>query len=327
MAILASHREPGVVWALACRADELRFRDPAAALEVATAALEGQAALPRAVRRPHLIAFAWAVFGSCCRARAHFDEAEFALSRAASLVPPSDARGQADVALRFALLRADQRQGKEARNFIGAVVSFWRQLGGLELGKRLCTSGSIHIRLREYRQAAVDLEESLGILPPNGDRFHLSAVGNLAICHLEMSSSPAELKATRRLFVETARLVDPGSYEALLWQWIDARFLQRLGRLEESVKAMTVARTGIDSTSDGYDRALLLLDLTDLHLERGEAAAARQVALSSFGVMAALRNEPEALRAIQGLHRAAQSLSLDRAVVRSVRQIVADTRF
>ncbi len=77
---------------------------------------------------------------------------------------------------------------------------------------------------------------------------------------------------------------------------------------------------------NGFDRALLLLDLTDLHLERGDPAAAHKVALSSFGVMAALRNEPEALRAMKALHRAAQALSLDRTTVRSVRRALLASR-
>ncbi len=77
---------------------------------------------------------------------------------------------------------------------------------------------------------------------------------------------------------------------------------------------------------NGFDRALLLLDLTDLHLERGDPAAAHKVALSSFGVMAALRNEPEALRAMKALHRAAQALTLDRTTVRSVRRALLASR-
>ncbi len=325
-ALLRTNLHPAIVRALACRADDLRFEDPRAALDVATAALEAQAALPSELRRPRLLALTWWVFGSCCRARAHFDEAEFALNRAIKLLPTTDVRGRTEVARRFAVLRADQRRGDEARELMAGVVAYWRRFGGRELGKRLCTLGAILIRFHEYRRAAEDLEESLSLLAPNGDRFHLSAVYNLAVCRIELSSSQAEIRAASRLVARAASMVKPGTIVEPRWYWLSGRLLQRRGQLEQSLKQLETARAGIDKASDGFDRALFLLDLTDLHLERGAPEAAREVALSSFGVMASLRNEPLALRAIQALHRAAQTLSLDRATIRSVRRDLLASR-
>ncbi len=324
--LLSESLSPALVRAVACRADELRFEDSAAALEIATAALEAQAILPSHLRRPRLLALTWSVFGTCCRARARFNQAEYAYNRAASLLPSSDTRGRAEVARRFADLRAEQRRGAEARELMAGVLAYWRRFGGRELGKRLCTSGAILMRLQDYRQAAMDLEESLTLLVPNGDRFYISAVGNLAFCRVELSSSRSELRAAERLVSETARYVKPGTMPELRWRWLDGKLLWRMGRLEEGLSKLDNVRTDIDRRGTGYDRALLLLDLTDLHLERGDPEAAREVALSSFGVMAALRNEPEALRAMQGLHRAAQALSLDRATVRTVRRTLLASR-
>ena len=318
-ALLGSNPVPSVVRAVASRADELRFNDPSSAVEVATAALEAQVSLPTALRRPRLVALTWWVFGSCCRAQARFDEAEFALNRASSLLPPFDARSRAEVARRFADLRADQRRGDEARELMAEVLEYWRRTGGRELGKRLCTSGAILIRLGSYLEAARDLEEAMTLLAPNGDRFHLSAVYNLAVCRLELGSSRTELKTAERLLEQAARLVKPGSIVELRWYWINGNLQRRLGRFEASLAQLQTARAGIDQKGNGFDRALLLLDLTELHFERGEPEAAREVALSSFGVMAALRNEPLALQAMKALHRAAQALGLDQAIVRSVR--------
>ncbi len=209
---------------------------------------------------------------------------------------------------------------------MNGVVAYWRRLGGRELGKRLCTSGAILVRLDDYHQAAVDLEESLTLLAPNGDRFHVAAVYNLAVCHTELASSESELAVAERLVDETARIVKVGTMPEYRWHWLSAKLAQRKGRLEESLAKLETARGGIERHGTGFDRALLLLDLTDLHLERGDPDAAREVALSSFGVMAALRNEPLALRAIKALHRAAQALSLDRATVRSVRRSLLASR-
>ncbi len=196
-ALLAEAPAACTVRALACRADELRFGDPPAALEVATAALEAQAALPSAFRRPRLVALAWSVFGSCCRAQARFDEAEFAFNRAGEALPHADARGHAEVARRFADLRADQRQGQEAKELMAGVLTYWRRFGGRELGKRLCTSGAILVRLNAYREAAADLEESLTLLAPTGDRFHVAALLNLAVCRVELSSGRSSSRPRR----------------------------------------------------------------------------------------------------------------------------------
>ncbi len=325
-ALFTENPNPGVVRALACRADELRFDNPKAAMEVALVALEGQAALPKALRRPRLVARTWWVYASCCRARARFDEAEFAMNRAASLIPSSDRRGRAEVARRFADLRADQRRGEEARILLSDALTYWRGVGGRELGKRLCTASGVFIRLGAYREAAAALEEALPLLVPNGDRFHLSAVANLAACHSELASSREELETAERLMAEAARLVTPAGYAEVRWRWINGNLLRRLGRFDESLEELQQARAGIDTESDGFDSALLLLDVTDLHLERGDADAARNEALASFSVMTSLRNEPLVLRAIQRLHHAAQTLSLDRATVRAVRRDVLAAR-
>ncbi len=319
-ALLGADPQPGLVREVACRADELGFDDSEKALEVAAAALEAQEALPVALRCPRLEALTWWVLGSCCRALVRFDEAELAFSRAAGVLPSSDVRGHAEVARRLADLRADQRRGPEAVELMAEALAYWRGIGGRELGKRLCTSGSILIRLHAYREAAADLEESLTLLPANGDRFHLSAVFNLAVCRLELSSSRTELKAAECLVAEAASLLEPGTLAEIRWHWLAGKLLWRMGRLDSGLAELETARAGIDQRSTGFDRALLLLDLTDLHLERGEPATAHHVALSSYAVMAALRNEPEALRAIEALHRAAQALSIDRATVSSVRR-------
>ena len=325
-ALLKANPQPSVVRAVACRADELRFLDLSAALEVATAALEAQAALPTSLRRPRLVALTWWVYGSICRARADFDEAEFSLNRAAELIPPSDKRTRVGVARRFADLRADQRRGEEARDLMTDVLAYWRRIGGREYGKRLCTAGSILVRLGACREAAINLEEALRLLRPNGDRFHLSAVFNLAVCRLELISSRSEIQIAQRLAAQAAEFIEPGTNPELRWRWLAGRLLQSLGRLDESLKELEAVRTDIDQRSNRFDRALFLLDLTELHLERGDPKAAREVALSSFGVMTALRNEPEALRAMKALHRAAQALSLDRATVRSVRRALLTSR-
>ncbi len=62
-ALMGANPDPATVRAVACRADELCFEDPKAALEVATAALGVQACLPMALRRARVVALTWWIFG------------------------------------------------------------------------------------------------------------------------------------------------------------------------------------------------------------------------------------------------------------------------
>ncbi len=103
-------------------------------------------------------------------------------------------------------------------------------------------------------------------------------------------------------------------------RWLDGRLQRRLGRFDESLKLLERARQGIDQQGDGYDRALLVLDIAELHLDRGDAASAQDLARSSFGILSALRKDHEAYKSMQIFYRAGVKLALDRATVHTVRE-------
>ncbi len=324
--VLEGAPSPALVRAVALRAEELRFLDPPAAVGVAETVLEAQAKLPPQSRWPRLVALAWWTYGSACRAMARFDEAEAALLIAARVLPASDILNRAEVLRRLAYLRADQRRKAEAFEMMDAVMAYWRPRGGRELGKRLISSAAIHGRFYEFARVAADAEEALTLLQHNGDRFHLSAVYNLAAARLELSSSRRELQAAALNVAEAGRYTQAGTFTELRMHWLVGKLMRRLGQLDNAVAALERARVGIEARADGYDRALLLLDLAEVHLERGDAGSARTLALSSFGVLQALRNETEAYKALKVLHQAASELTLDQATVRSVRSALLATQ-
>ena len=64
---------------------------------------------------------------------------------------------------------------------------------------------------------------------------------------------------------------------------------------------------------------MLLVDIAELHLDRGEPEQAQRVALSSFRHLQLLRDYPDAYRALIVLHTAASESTLDRATIRVTR--------
>ncbi len=309
-----------MVRAVALRADELRLEEPLIAQEVVEAALRAFRRLPLPQQRPGLGCLIWAIYGSILRARARFDESELALSIAMRLAPRSRPRVCANLKRRLASLRADQGNVDETRRLVAGFLAYARRSGPIKLGKELVNAGGILILIKDYHGALVYLEEALTLLPMNGDSYHLSAVGNLANCRLELSSSSTELIVVLQLIRQAARLIEDGSFSELKLRWLDGRLQHRLGNLDASLALLESARAGIDERGDGYDRALLVLDLAELHLDRRDAASAQELARSSFAVLSALRKDEEAYRAFQVFYRAGVALALDRATVHGCRQ-------
>ena len=270
-----------------------------------------------------MVALALAVYGSALRCVARLQEAEAALKTAARMADPGDPETEAFVARRLAYLRAEQRRAHRVKPLLNISLDWGRKVGGFAYGEELVNAGAILMIVNDFESAAPLTEASLSYLPRNGDRFHLSAVFNLARCRLELDSSPADLEASVRLAVEAERYIVPGTYPEFRSHWLRGLLLQRLRRLDESLEALTFAQKGIDARPNGLDRALLMLDLAGLHFDRGDPEAARQLALSSFPTLQLLRGDLEPYRALQTFHRAAQDEALDSTVVAAVRDRLA----
>ncbi len=176
------------------------------------------------------------------------------------------------------------------------------------------------ILIKDYRAALACLIEALQFLPADDHRRQFAAIYNLASCRLSLASSRADLLDALGLSRQAAKLIEAGSYYRLKLRWLDGKIQHRLGRLDESLELLESARRGIDQRGDGYDRALLVLDVAELHLDRGDAESAQELARSSFGILSALRKDKEAYKAMQIFYRSGVARLVDLATVGTVRQ-------
>ncbi len=308
-----------MVRAVALRAEELRFLHTDQCVGVAAAAVRAMLQLSVEARPPSLPALTWAIYGSALRSVARLQAAEAALITASRAVPEDDLETRAEVARRLAYLRAEQRRPDAVRGLLPGFLEWGEHVGGRAYGEELVGAGAILIRVKDFTIAARLTKNSLAYLPPNGDSYYLSAIYNLAYCHLELASTEAELAPGLELMKEAWIYAEAGTYPELRLHWLRGKYLRRQGRLEESLEALETARFGIDTRSDGMDQALLLLDLAELHLERGDPQAARQLALSCFPTLKLLQTKPEAYGAMQMFRRIAQDDMLDSELIASVR--------
>ncbi len=311
---------PALVREVALRADAVRFLDPERAVGIAEAAVEALLRRLPALQDQAVAAVTWSIYGSALRGGTRLGEAQAALLRASQAVPWGDLETQACVTRRLAYLRAEQQRPAEVRRLLPVCLAWGRQAGGRDYGEELVGASAILIIVNDFESAGPLAEASLDYLPRNGDRFHLSAVFNLARCRLELDSAPADLEAAVRLSLEDERYVEAGTQPELRLYWLRGLLFHRLGMHAASLEALSFARAGIDARPNGIDRALIMLDLAELHLDRGDRQAARHLALSSFPTLKLLRKNPEAYRALQTFHRAAQDEALDLAVIAAVRE-------
>ncbi|MCP3963213.1 MAG: hypothetical protein GY719_35685 [bacterium] len=318
---------PPLLWAVLDRIDELRFQDPPAAYQVADAALAALGRLPLEQRRRELVFALWSAYGSTCRATARFSAAERALLTAARIACPGDLRRRAEVAERLAYVRADQGREVETRTLVRFFLGQARLGERVNLGQRLTAASSIMTRFRDYGTVAELAKEALALLPPNGDRFHLAAVSNFAKARQGAPSVPTLLDALG-LVQETLLGVEEDSFPWLRLQWLAGDLLRSpdLQRFKEALAAYEIAQKGIEQRGDPFDRALLIVDLAELHLDRGVPEDARDLARHSFAVLGDLRNWPEAYRALRTFYRAANDLKLERSLLDTVRQRLLSAR-
>ena len=246
---------------------------------------------------------------------------------AARIKRPGDARQHAELAERLAYLRADQGRESEARSLVELFLAEARPAGGVNLGRRLVAAVTILLRFGSYRAATGMATEALLHLPPNGDRFHLSAIFSLAKASLG-ASSRSRILAALDVVNEALETVAPGSFPWLRLNWLAGNLLRcpTLERYEEALAALEIARAGIDRRSNPFDRALLVVDIAELHLDRGDPESARDLARGSFSILSGLRNWPEAYRALKSFYLAANDLTLEPSLLAAVRDRILAAR-
>ena len=312
--------------AIALANDKIRFDKPAMAMAQADLALKAWAQLPASKHQHQLSCLVWAVYASSCRLTGDFESAELALSVAARYARGAGARS--DVAHRLSFLRADQGRGDEARALVTQFVALAREVGGSLVPRRLSAAGAILNRFDDFSQAIPCLEEALRTLPMQdfGQRWHVSAAYNLAYARLESEGDYSSLHDAAVLLDDVRRFIEVGTNVDLRFAWLSANLYRRLGRFDFALKMFDRARVGVEAGTDELDKALLLVDIAALHLERGAPKDARDLARSGFAVLRQLKNKPEAYRAFQVFFRAANDLELDASVLGAVRRQILAAR-
>ncbi len=323
-----SYWDPGFFDLFLEYTEELIFREPQAGLEVArvTARLvhtlpEGQTAKSRRQHRARIVR-AYAVEGSAYRVTGRPDSAEERFRAAARLCRgiggPRSAR--AELCWRRAELRADQKRYDDALRLTAESVKLYQAAGDLEgVGVALAIRGLVYALDRCFVEAVSTFSEALGTykLPP---RAEYSVTHNLG-CALSEADNPDLTMAENHLHRAKQMLGPRRSVQKSKLHWIEGMIFLRRGSafVERGEQRLRKALAGFLKFQVPYEIALVSLDLSALLRFQKRWAELEELAADTHRRFRELREDGEALAALNLWLDAVRSRSLSEELISEVK--------
>jgi len=300
--------------------------DPATAATLAEWALLILDALDPALHgRPLLYdleARAWAYLGNTRRLGSDLRAAERAFEASSDCLErgSQDPRERADLLALQSTLRRAQRRFPEALRMLQQAAAIYRWLGNRHAeGKVIAQIAIAHSYSGHPELAVPKVRRALELIDPEREpRLSMGTRQNLANYLHELGRSDearAMLPELRRQF---ARYGSPGDHLRL--RWLEGRLELAAGDSAHGEAILTEVREAFVASGNGYDAALVSLELVARFLEQGRGADARRLAEAMLSVFHSLEVHREALAALIALERAAR---LETASVGLVREVAA----
>ena len=300
------------------------FRDAARAIGLAdrglllAGLLEGER-YGRAVVQD-LQARAWAYLGNARRIAFDLAGAEEALARAERLAEggSADPLEEARILDLRASLLSDQGHFEQAAELLDAVIDIYDDVHKPHRkGRAMVSKGHCLGYAGWHDEAIRQIRLGLGLVDWDREpRLVLMARHNLA-WFLNDCGRAEEARRQLERFRHTYREL-PGSFTELRLAWLDGRIAARLGRPDEAEPVLLEVRRRFLAEGNGYDAALVTLDLAHLYLEAGRAAEVRTLAAEMLDVFLSRDIHRQALAALAVFQKAAE---LDNATPGLVQEI------
>jgi tetratricopeptide (TPR) repeat protein len=179
--------------------------------------------------------------------------------------------------LRASLL-SDQGHFEQAAELLEVVIDIYGDLGEPHRKGRAMISKGVFLGYSGWPEEAIrQIRKGLGLIDWDREpRLVLMARHNLAWFLNDCGRSEEALRQLER-FRHTYREFSD-AWTALRLAWLDGRIAGGLGRVEDAERILREVRRSFLAGGQGYDAALVTLDLAHLHLENGRAAEVRTLA-------------------------------------------------
>jgi transcriptional regulator with XRE-family HTH domain len=313
-------------WALAerlCDESERAAADDAArALELARAALLAAELSPGdEAWHAWLEGYCWAFIGNAQRVGSDLAAAERSFATAWRLwgeAGPAEGRpvGEWRLLDLEASLRRDQRQVGVALDLLERALA---TAPAAARGRILLKKQYTQEQAGDIAAALVTLEEAAPLVEASGDANLLWSLGMnrlVMLAHLRrFKEAEAGVPELRKAAIKLGRRLD-----LTRLVWLGGRIAAGRGRREEAGEALGQARREFAELGDGYDAALVTLELAILRLEEGRAGEAAALADEMVAIFSSLRVQRETLAALRLFWSAARAHT---ATAEMARQLLA----
>jgi tetratricopeptide (TPR) repeat protein len=278
---------------------------------------------------PEIHAPALGVRGNAKRALGRLVDAEVDLEEAEQMLDlpqVTDPATPAELYSYLGSLRKDQGRFEEAGHHFNRAVALYRLLRDPEKAARtLLSLGLVHYMRHDFAPAIAVTEEALSLLGSSAEDWlrgyahynlahHLHAAG-------ETDRAEVELAAHEDLIQSASDQL------ANLLVWLRARIAWSRDDPETAEQLFTEARRLALERGIAWDASLVALELALVHLVRGQAAPAKELALEAIGVFAEQQVERETRAALELLEAAARRDALSRDLLEQVISVLERTRY
>ena len=267
-----------------------------------------------------LCARASAELANAYRLNDEFESAEQTLTRAEGFL--ADGTGDPLILARLleveVSLRSDQKRLEEALELLGVLHQLYVHLGETHLAGQTLISQGINTAIDDRPKEAVPFfRGGLDLIDPERDP-QLEAIGRYGLLNaLELSG---EHREAGRLLLESglreAFADDPLNLARL--RWLEGKIHAGLGKLWRAEQVLTEVRSGFLERGQGYEAALVGLDLAAVWLRRDNHAAVRGLAEEILETFAALGIQREGIKAVRYLREACRREMATPALVQRV---------
>jgi tetratricopeptide (TPR) repeat protein len=204
------------------------------------------------------------------------------------------------------VLRKDQRRFMEAEELLSRAASLFKLAGERVDGARpLLTLGAMYHHRQEPGKAIETTEAALAYLSPESEPYlYLGGRHNLTLFLVEQRRFDVAadlLEADAELY---ERFADP--WTLLRKVWLQGKIAFATGRLEEAERAFLEVRRGFILQENGYDAAMVSLDLALLYLKEGRTGEVKTVAAEMHTLFGSQEVHREATAALLLFREAAE---------------------
>jgi tetratricopeptide (TPR) repeat protein len=255
------------------------------------------------------------------RLRGRPDEARTWFKRARSIIQmerAEDPLTTAETDSCEGVLALDLRQFEEAEGLLNRSVFLYLLAGAKgKAALPMVTLGHLYYEQGKLARSVETLRAALTMIDARADRrLLMSARFNLAVCLCEAghySEATDALTDNRDLFQEF-----PEPFLQLRIAWLEARIAAGTGHPEVAEKGFLAVREEMARRGQGYDAAMVSLDLALIYLEQGRTSELLRIAEEMHALFRAEEVHREALAALLVFEEAARKEQLSSEVIQSL---------